>query len=182
MLGIMNVKLNGTEEELAAVDNLVHRYMDGCFSGLPKEAGAEDLKHVPARPNEDESIAEAVKRMEILGFKPDVVENFKKDRAISHIMDDGQFVPLEDSDLQQIQKLKEKGFVVYAAIRSHTVEGQMTSYITVSNRGKDWASERANLKYNALKAYVYNHDMPSDTEAGIIIFMHYNNNSLIRIY
>lgn len=171
-----------TEKEATKDEAIVQRFYTGNFPQITKEAYEEALKHVPAHPSREESIAEAVGRMKTLGFSSYIIEDFKKSGTINQVMDDGYFYPLTKSDREHIQILEEKGYIVYAAISSHTLESFMTSYILVHNQSSKWIFEQNNLKYNALFAYVYNHDAPYDTEYGNIIFKHMPGGTLLRIY
>lgn len=132
------------------------------------ESYKEQIKSMPVRPSRDESVAEAARRMEALGFLPKTIEEFRKHGKISCAMENGCPFPLEEPDRSQIQDLERKGFSVYAAIRNDTAWGRMTAYITVSNNGADWIAEREWMKQDILMAYVLNHDVPIFSEMGTI--------------
>lgn len=126
------------------------------------------LKSIPKHPSRKESLDEAARLMESLGFQPDTIREFRKNGGISYAMENGRRLPLSESDGIQIQKLEKQGNVVYAAIRNDTNFGRMTAYIIVSKYGEDWILERENSKRNYLLAYVYNHDLPCCSEMGIV--------------
>ena len=128
----------------------------------------ESLKSVPVRPDKEESLAEAARRMESLGFRNDIITEFKKDGEISCVMEKGSTYPLDESDRRQIKKLEKQGYAVYAAIRNITDMGRMTSYIIVSSCGEDWIIERENLNRGIVMAYVLNHDIPFFSEFGTV--------------
>lgn len=132
------------------------------------ESYEKKMKDIPKHPSREESLSEAVQRMEKLGFQPDDIAEFRKNGEIRYVMEDGHCLPLSELDRSQIQKLKNQGFVVYAAIRNNTIFGRMTAYIVVAKYGEDWLLERENLNRNNLMAYVYNHDIPFCSEWGTI--------------
>lgn len=145
------------------------------------EGYKEDMKNIPERPCVEESLSEAVRRMEELGFQPDSIADFRKNGEISYIMEAGRCMPLSESDRSQIQKLKKQGLIVYAAIRNNTAFGRMTAYIVVAKYGEDWILERENLKRNRLMAYVYNHDVPFYSEMGSVNITRLSGGLLDRI-
>lgn len=134
------------------------------------------------RPTKEEAIAEAVRRMELLCFKPDEIASFKKNGKIRKIMENGQYVPIDETAQKHIRMLEEKGMLCYAAIRNETPYGRMTAYIIISGYKEEWPSEYENVKFCTLMSYVYNHDAPYLSEYGLISVTCLSNGILMRTY
>lgn len=127
-------------------------------------------------------MAEAVKRMEMLGLSAEVISKFQADGQPDFAMEDGKRFPLKDSDKEMIQKLESNDeHLVYAVIRNDSCYGRLTNYIMVSRYICDWGLERNSItERNRVMAYVYNHDDPSCSEMGTIAVKHLPNGMLGR--
>lgn len=133
-------------------------------------------------PTKEEAIAEAVRRMELLCFNPNEIANFKKTGKIRKIMENGQYVPIDETAQKHIRTLEEKGTLCYAAIRNGSPYGKITSYIIISCYKEEWASEYENVKSGTLMSYVYNHDAPFLSEYGLVPVICLSNGTLMRTY
>ena len=124
---------------------------------------------------------QAVSRMKALNLPEDVIENFKKDGGISFKMENGRRLPLDESDRKRIKRFSEKGYVVYAAIRSTSTLGVTVSYIVVSSNITDWLVEWSNLFHNALLAHVcYEDDHTEDCQQLGMVFIKRLPNGMIE--
>lgn len=115
-------------------------------------------------------MAEAVKRMDMLGLPAEVISKFQADGQPDFAMESGKRFPLTASEKEMIQKLESNDeYLVYAVIRDEICFGRMTSYIMVSRNKCDWGLERNSLaENNTVLAYVYNSDVPSFSETGML--------------
>ena len=118
-----------------------------------------------------EMMAEAVKRMEMLGLPAEVISKFQADGQPDFSMEGGKRFPLKASEKEMIQKLESNDeYLVYAVIRNDSGYGRITSYIMVSRHKCDWVLERNSLaENNSVLAYVYNSDVPRFSETGMLL-------------
>lgn len=140
------------------------------------------IGEMPSHPSKEDLMIEAVNRMKELGFTEETIEAFKEHGEISYVMEGNHTLPLDEVDRKQIKRLSDDGFLVYAAIRSTSMFGRMTSYVLVSNFSEDWFSERPNIRRNILLAYVYNHDDPFCSEIGNIRVARLSEGMLERVW
>lgn len=133
---------------------------------------AEDIKNIMAMytyAQKEESLEEAVWRMKELGFMEETIEEFRKKGEIGYAMEEGSVFELDETDHRQIKELSEKGMLVYAVIRNNTMFGRVTSYVVVTSCIEDWNIERTNIFRNILSAYLYNYNVPDDSEFSNIV-------------
>lgn len=185
------------------MDDYIKEFFVQVFNGLTPSEQEEFMKHFSAamgdpymeelirffkqpemltQSTKKEAIAEAVRRMEILCFKQDKIDDFKQTGKINTIMENGKYVPIDGTVQKHINMLEEKGFLCYAAIRNESPYGKMTSYLITSRYKEDWDFEYEHVKSHLILSYVYNHDVPYLSEYGSIPVKCLPNGTLIRIY
>lgn len=137
---------------------------------------------ITEKANRVEMLDEAVKRMEMLGLRPDVISRFRADGRPDFAMEGGKQLPLMESEKEMIRKLEGNNeYLVYVVIRNDSCYGKMTSYVIVSRHKCDWGLERNSLvENNTVLAYVHNSDVPRFSETGMLPVCRLSNRMLDR--
>lgn len=123
---------------------------------------------------------EALSRMVTLHLHPQVISDFKNGIVCCSVFDgarqylDGYRKELV-SDFEKIY-----GCMVYHVIRNYTIDGEMLSFLYVSDDKKEWIKERSETELLSPFAYVSNVDFDSFSEFGGIRIKT-KNGGLIRV-
>lgn len=136
---------------------------------------------------QEELKIEAVKRMELINLKQEIIDDFRRDKlsVIENLQTfDGIYFSINHvpSKIQQeIERLEnESGFKIFCVIKSESDCGVMYNCMLVSKYKDDWKQEVGLLKSNIMVAYCVNETYPDCSELGTIVTENHNG-FLLRI-
>ena len=127
----------------------------------------------------EEMKQEAIKRMEEMHLRKDVIHSFKDGKIT--MSSKGNIFEVPKDKLEFIDKHEiEIGVMIYHVIHSFANIGETYEFLYVSNYSDDWEYEREMADNKVLYCYSQNVTHPDWSEAGSILVQNVNG-SLLRI-
>lgn len=116
-----------------------------------------------------EKVTEALERMRLLKFHPNVITEFLKDQTINASEGGGFLFWLTPEEKDAVMKFENKyNSLVYHVIKNITECGTLLSFMYVSNDKDEWVIEREDIKNGEPLVYVKNMDNDIMSEFGYI--------------
>lgn len=115
----------------------------------------------------EEQIAEALKRMKILDLHPNVLHEFETEQKLNRSETSlGLLYWLTDDELEIVKEFKEKyNVLVYHVIKTCTVQmGTIYDLLFITTDQDEWEIEREDLK----DGYALSHTIADFSESGMI--------------
>ena len=118
----------------------------------------------------EEKKAEAILRMKKLKIFPETRKQFERDGLISESSGPvGACYWLNDEQLARVREFEEENnALVYHVIHSYTNIGELENYLFVGDNPDEWGMDREDIENDSVFAYVFNKDVPDDSEFGTI--------------
>lgn len=136
-----------------------------------------------AKVSREEKIAEAIKRMKMIGLPEEAIIALKDEGYVTVCFTGLDCMyKLDLSETKEVPELESKyNCLVYLAIYVETGLGKMVSYFYVSDYPEEWPDDYNDLKDGYAMTYTYNDTYPICSEFGSIAFKKQDSGSLWRI-
>ena len=131
----------------------------------------------------EEKRAEALKRMEMMGYWGRAREAFRKSKKI--FVNEPPFGAVYDPEPEVAEAVKkfedEHNVLVYMIVRAFTDFGKMDSYLFVADDKDEWDYDRDDIRNKIVFTYTVNYDAPDCSEFGSIAFRLGAGAGLVRV-
>lgn len=130
-----------------------------------------------------EKVAEAIKRMQVMGISETQIRNFQDNGYIPVFINglnlaEAFHKPIKDGRIRKIEA--EYNLLIFSIITSHSAIGNMESYIYVSDERNEWEMENEDINDGYAMTWTENLTYPECSEFGSIAFERKDSGALWR--
>ena len=123
---------------------------------------------------------EAIKRLELMGVRRDVLKSFEKKGAVTLCVA-GRYYPVSATMKKEIRDFeREHDATIYLVVRMFTIYATLDALLFVGKYEEDWEMELEDIKEGYAMAYNINRDCPECSEMGSIVFRTTNDGGIVR--